>query len=159
MSDRAVLGGRSAENRDAENNYACMNGSSREQYIWQSPSVLPRTITNAHRSFRFPRLRLGPRELHCCGACCSRSIFADAKAECDDRTPTWTCDATSFPNTCQRAERKFPSVGSTTMERTPPAPSNGVADRSRTNCHRTELTRWTSARVSRVHQAGNRQDR
>jgi hypothetical protein len=49
------------KNRDAENDYACMNGSSRERYIWQSPSVLPRTITNAHRRFRFPcpRLRLG----------------------------------------------------------------------------------------------------
>src|SRR5262245_51848962 len=81
--------GRSTENRHAKNDYACMNGSSREQYIWQSPSVLPRTITNAHRSFRFPcpRLRLPPRELHCCGACCSNRndkcdpIFADAKAD------------------------------------------------------------------------------
>jgi hypothetical protein len=89
MSDRAALCGRSTENRHAENDYACMNGSSREQYIWQSPSVLPRTITNAHRSFRFPcpRLRLPPRELHCCGACCSNRndkcdpIFADAKAD------------------------------------------------------------------------------
>jgi hypothetical protein len=63
MSDRAAFGGRSAENRDAENNYACMNGPSREQHIWQSPSVLPRTITNAHRRFRFlcPRLRLALR--------------------------------------------------------------------------------------------------